>query len=157
MARAQKWKSGTNSAVTWDGLAFESERLLEQLNGRNSALAEEIADFPEGKTRVALIRARVNQDFFRAAVLASYDARCCITRLPIAPLLTASHIVPWSVLTVTPDLKVKLSPRVKRNPTEKAAREFLGRFESVSISPPRRFAPNRDFMLYHNEKIFLAT
>jgi putative restriction endonuclease len=178
-AEVEIWNEFSND---WDRLAFESERLLEQLTGRNSALAEEIADFPEGKTRAALIRARVNQDFFRAAILASYDTRCCITRLPIAQLLTASHIVPWSVdtknrtnprnglclnvlhdrafdcglLTVTPDLKVKLSPRVKRNP-EKAAREFLGRYEGVSISPPRRFAPNRDFLLYHNEKIFLAT
>ena len=179
-AEVEIWNEFSND---WDRLAFESERLLEQLTGRTSELVEVAQEFPEGRSREALIRARVNQGFFRAAVLASYGARCCITGLSIAQLLTASHIVPWSVdiknrtnprnglclnalhdrafdcglLTVTPDLKVKLSPRVKRNPTERAAREFLGRYEGVSISLPRRFAPNTDFLHYHNEKVFLGT
>lgn len=167
----------------WNKLAFESERLLNQFLGRAPELVEEAEEFPEGRSREAFVRARVNQDFFRAAVLASYGARCCITELTIAELLIASHIVPWSVdaknrtnprnglclnafhdrafdcglLTVTPDLKVKLSPRLKRNSTEKAAKELLTRYEGVSISPPRRFAPDKDFLLYHNEKIFLRT
>ncbi len=179
-AEVEIWNEFSND---WDRLAFESERLLEQLTGRTSELVEVAQEFPEGRSREALIRARVNQGFFRAAVLASYGARCCITGLSIAQLLTASHIVPWSVdiknrtnprnglclnalhdrafdcglLTVTPDLKVKLSLRVKRNPTERAAREFLGRYEGVSISLPRRFAPNTDFLHYHNEKVFLGT
>lgn len=170
-------------SLDWDRLAFESERLLDQLTGRTSELVEESREFPEGRSREALIRVRVNQGFFRAAVLASYDGRCCITGLSITELLTASHIVPWSVdlknrtnprnglclnaihdrafdcglLTVTPELKVKLSPRLKRSPADRAAREFLSRYEGVSISPPRRFAPNMDFLRYHNEKIFVGT
>jgi putative restriction endonuclease len=182
MARAEVeiWNEFSND---WDRLAFESERLLDQLTGRTPELVEQAREFPEGRSREALIRARANQGFFRAAVLASYGARCCITGLSIPQLLMASHIVPWSVdiknrtnprnglclnaihdrafdcglLTVTPDLKVKLSPRVKRNPTEKAAREFLWRYEGASISRPRRFAPNTEFLRYHNEKIFLGT
>ena len=179
-AEVEIWNEFSND---WDRLAFESERLLDQLTGRTPELVEVAQEFPEGRSREALIRARVNQGFFRAAVLASYGARCCITGLSIVQLLTASHIVPWSVdirnrtnprnglclnafhdrafdcglLTVTPDLKVKLSPRVKKNPTERAAREFLGRYEGVSISLPRRFAPNTDFLHYHNEKVFLGT
>jgi putative restriction endonuclease len=167
----------------WDRLAFESERLLSQLTGRTGELAEAVKEFPEGRNREATVRARVNQGFFRAAVLASYGARCCITGLSITQLLTASHIIPWSVdeknrtnprnglclnafhdrafdcglLTVTPDLKVRLSPRLKRNSTDSAAREFLGRYEGVSISLPRRFTPDKDFLLYHNERIFLGT
>jgi putative restriction endonuclease len=155
---------------------------LDQLTGRTSELVEESREFPEGRSREALVRVRVNQGFFRAAVLASYDGRCCITGLSITELLTASHIVPWSVdlknrtnprnglclnaihdrafdyglLTVTPELKVKLSPRLKRSPADKAAREFLSRYEGVSISPPRRFAPDIDFLCYHNEKIFVG-
>jgi len=179
-AEVEIWNEFSND---WDRLAFESERLLSQLLGRTPELVEEAREFPEGRSRETLVRVRINQGFFRAAVLASYGARCCITGLSISELLTASHIVPWSVdtknrtnprnglclnafhdrafdcglLTITPDLKVKLSPRVRRKSTESAAREFLGRYEGVSISPPRRFAPDKDFLLYHNEKIFLGT
>src|SRR5580704_13459076 len=60
-------------SLDWDRLAFESERLLDQLTGRTSELVEESREFPEGRSREALIRVRVNQGFFRAAVLASYD------------------------------------------------------------------------------------
>jgi putative restriction endonuclease len=174
------WNEFSND---WERLAFESERLLDQMTGRTSEFIEEAQEFPEGRSREALIRTRVNQGFFRASVLAAYGARCCITGLSIPQLLNASHIVPWSVdvknrtnprnglclnafhdrafdcglLTVTPDLKVKVSPRVKRNPADRAAREFLRRYEGVSISQPRRFAPDTDFIRYHNEKIFLGS
>lgn len=179
-AEVEIWNEFSND---WDRLAFESERLVGKLLGRTPELIEETPEFPEGKSREAVVRARVNQGFFRAAVLASYGARCCITGLSIAQLLTASHIVPWSVdiknrtnprnglclnafhdrafdcglLTVTPDFKVKLSSRIKRGSTETAAREFLGKYEGASISLPRRFSPNKEFLVYHNEKIFLET
>lgn len=167
----------------WDRLAFESERLLHQLTGRGSEFEEEGKEFPAGMSREAFIRIRVNQGFFRAAVLAAYGARCCITGLSIPKLLTASHIVPWSVdsknrtnprnglclnalhdrafdaglLTVTQELKVRLSPRIEKNRSDECTRGLLLRYEGASISPPRHFAPNVDFLRYHNEKIFLSS
>jgi predicted restriction endonuclease len=103
--------------------------------------------------------------------------------LSIPQLLTASHIVPWSVdaknrtnpqnglclnaihdrafdsglLTVTPELKIRVSTKTKRSMADKAAREFLWDYEGAPISPPRRFAPNTEFLRYHNEIIFLGT
>src|SRR5712692_2186133 len=167
----------------WDKLAFESERLLDQLTGHTREFALEAREFPKGMSREALVQARVNQGFFRAAVLAAYGARCCITGLSIPQLLTASHIIPWSVdvknrtnpsnglclnalhdrafdcglLTVTPDQKVRLSPRIKEKRADECTRGFLLRFEGVSISPPRHFAPTVDFLRYHNERIFLSS
>jgi putative restriction endonuclease len=139
-------------------------------------------EFPEGGTRETLVRARMNQGFFRTSVLAAYGMRCCITGLAIPQLLNASHIVPWSVdvknrtnprnglclnaihdrafdcglLTVTPDLTVKLSPKLKGHAVDKAARDLLLRFENSPISTPRRFAPDENFLRYHNEKVFLS-
>lgn len=167
----------------WEGLAYESERLLRQMMTLATEPIVEPQDFPEGRTREMIIRARVNQGFFRAAVLAAYNERCCITGLSIPELLNASHIVPWSVdvknrtnprnglclnafhdrafdcglLTVTPDLKVKLSPRIKRKISDAGSREFLRPFEGASITPPRHFAPNVEFLHYHNEKVFLSS
>lgn len=167
----------------WEKLTFESQRLLAKMSGTEVWPTEEAEIFPEGRTREVIVRARINQAFFRAAVLAAYGARCCITGLSIADLLTASHIVPWSedvknrtnprnglclnaihdrafdcgLLTVTPELRVKISTKVKRNSGDGAARDFLLRFENASISRPRRFAPGADFLRYHNERIFVAS
>jgi putative restriction endonuclease len=166
----------------WEGLAFESERLLLQTTGRPENLVD-TAEFPEGRTRETIVRARVNQSFFRSAILASYGARCCITGLRIPQLLTASHIVPWAVdvknrtnptnglclnaihdrafdcglLTVTPELKVKVSSIAARYAADTAARDFLQRYEGASIRPPRHFLPDPNFLRYHNEKIFRSS
>jgi putative restriction endonuclease len=77
----------------WEKRTFESERLLAQMTGRIAELEDDKV-FPEGKTREAIVRTRVNQGFFRAAVLAAYGSKCCITGCSIPELLNASHIVP---------------------------------------------------------------
>jgi putative restriction endonuclease len=90
-------------------LAFESERLLAQFTGRK---LEEIAEIDErelpkeGLERERMVRVRVNQHFFRAAVLSAYDNKCCVTGLAIPELLVASHIVPWAS-----DAKQRMNPR----------------------------------------------
>jgi putative restriction endonuclease len=165
----------------WERLAFESERLLEKITGTGAEIVEDVKEFPEGRTRETLIRARVNQGFFRAAVLAAYGTRCCITGLTIPELLNASHIVPWGIdiknrtnprnglclnaihdrafdcglLTVAPNLKVKMSPRVKAKSANMAVTDLLCRYDDVSISVPRRFPPDPEFLRFHNEKVFL--
>jgi putative restriction endonuclease len=134
-AEIEVWSEFNNN---WEKRAFESERILSRLTNMPIAL-EGPPEFPAGLNREA-IRVRVNQGFFRSAVLAAYDIRCCITGLTTPQLLTASHIVPWSVdatnrtnprnglclnslhdrafdcglLTVTPQFIVKLSPILKK-------------------------------------------
>jgi putative restriction endonuclease len=90
-------------------LAFESEKLLAVRTGRT---LEEVAritedELPrEGVERERIVRVRVNQQFFRATVLAAYNYQCCITGLAIPELLVASHIVPWAQ-----DSKNRMNPR----------------------------------------------
>ena len=165
----------------WEKLSFESERLLVKITGHVRPIVER-TEFPEGKTRLAIVRTRINQGFFRAAVLAAYENRCCITGLSVVALLNASHIVPWSVdvknrtnprnglclnaihdrafdcgmLTVSPDLKVVISPKVKTERADEATRDFLWRYEQKSISLPQHFAPNEEFLLYHNKHVFIG-
>ena len=55
-----------------------------------------IEDFPKGEERETIIKARVNQSFFRSTILSSYNLKCCITGLSITDFLVASHIKPWS-------------------------------------------------------------
>jgi putative restriction endonuclease len=166
----------------WEKLVFESERLLRGMTGKAAEPSEETEIFPEGKTREAVVRTRVNQGFFRAAVLAAYDCKCCITGLSIPQLLNASHIVPWVVdlknrtnprnglclnavhdrafdcglLTVTPDFKVRVSPKVRRRPADVVNQELFWKYEDAPIALPRRFLPDASFLKYHNDKVFVS-
>ena len=98
----------------WDKVAEEaagSYVLLAENHGVQSdaELIEYDMDEPaieEGLTRTALVQLRVNQARFRRAVLASYDATCCINGLQHTKLVFASHIVPWSQ-----DKKNRLNPQ----------------------------------------------
>ena len=169
----------------WGKMAYESEQSLAQLMGNKTEKFTNIEDdIPTvGREREALIRIRVNQNFFRAAVLASYDSRCCITGLAIPELLNASHIVPWSIdavnrinpknglclnaihdrvfdrglLTITPEYKVKISPSIKFHSEDNAAITFLQNFDNVAIKLPQRFRPDIDLLKYHNTVIFIKT
>ncbi len=93
----------------WEELAFESELLLAKFKGESIENSTKInlENIPkEGKERDATIKIRVNQNFFRSAILASYDNKCCITGISIPELLVASHIIPWSK-----DEKNRLNPQ----------------------------------------------
>jgi putative restriction endonuclease len=167
----------------WEKRTFESERLLIEITGRAKELGDETTVFPEGRTREAIVRTRVNQGFFRSAVLAAYKSTCCITGCSIPELLNASHIVPWAkdvknrtnprnglclnvlhdrafdcgLLTVTPDLRVMISTKAKRKSSDVGNRELMLRYEGAPVRSPEHFVPDPQFLRFHNQKIFLGT
>lgn len=179
---AEVWKEFNNN---WEKLSFESERLLAEKIGRpvEKVANIETFDLPKaGKEREAFVKIRVNQSFFRKAVLAAYDFKCCITGLGITELLNASHIIPWSkdevnrvnprnglclnaihdrafdrgLLTITPDFKIKISKSIKRNGVDSALQDFLFRYDGTEIKIPTRFLPDAKFLKYHNKSVFRA-
>ena len=101
----------------WEGLAVESQSVIERLAKEHDAKPpfaeldiENVNDVAEtlikGRSRSAMVQVRVNQSFFRRAVLASYQGRCCMSGVNHPRLLVASHIVPWSQ-----DVANRLNPR----------------------------------------------
>ena len=169
----------------WEKLSFESEKLLAEKTGKQVEEEADIEtiDLPRaGIERDAFVKIRVNQSFFRKAVLAAYDFKCCITGLEIPELLNASHIVPWSkdeinrvnprnglclnvihdrafdrgLLTITPEFKIKISKLIKHNNADSAVHDFLFRYEDSEIKMPTRFLPDINFLKYHNKSIFKA-
>ena len=162
----------------WDALAFESQRLLAQFVPVLPTDMFPELRAPEGLTREAMVRVRVNQGFFRAAVLAAYNSRCCITGLAVPALLTASHIVPWAedaknrtnprnglclnalhdkafdcgLLTVTPDYRISISNRLRNagETDDGLARRLFAHYEGRKITLPDRFIPDPEFLKYHN-------
>lgn len=159
----------------WEELAYESELLLARFKGEpieNSAKIN-LDNIPkEGKEREATIKARVNQIFFRSAILASYDNKCCITGIPISELLVASHIVPWSedeknrlnpqnglclnllhdkafdrgLITITEDYIIKLSYVIINYKNDVAIEKFFLPYENHSIFLPKKFLPDKYFL-----------
>jgi putative restriction endonuclease len=169
-------------------LAVEIERAAELVLSRPSAPVE-ISPFhditpppdPDRPTeRMAEVRQRLGQNFFRNSVLASYHSRCCITGNPVPELLVASHILPWSnhpeqrlnlrnglclaqtqdaafdrgLMTVDEDNRVVLSKYLQEFlPNDALQREFVA-FEGMPIRLPEKFLPNPEFLRFHRESWF---
>lgn len=176
-------------AVIWneyygnlDKLAFESQSIIAEYKKKPMEITSGIETFDlpkEGKERESLIKTRVNQQFFRSAILASYENKCCITGLNIPELLIASHIKPWSkdkknrmnlsnglclnplhdkafdsgLITITSDYKVLLSKRIHKI-TNSPAKDFLISFADKKITLPYKYQPDIKFLEYHNDVIF---
>ena len=165
----------------WDELAFESERLIAELQG--GKIEEQSVDniIPPGMIRECTIKQRVNQIFFRKAVLTSYRFACCITGLSNSSLLIASHIKPWKLsdetektnpcnglclnslhdrafdqgfITVTPDYKIYISDEISDIYGGSSVNAFFTRYHGLKIAVPEKFAPQKSFLEYHNDAIY---
>jgi len=167
----------------WDELPFESEKLratfehstVEKINQINEE------DLPkEGKERERIVRARVNQSFFRSMVLSSYKSTCCITGLQNSELLVAGHIKPWSsdaknrlnprngiamnalhdkafesgLITITPEYRIRISNILKEQKKNPSVQAYFLQYDGREILLPRRFLPDSEFLRYHNEERF---
>jgi putative restriction endonuclease len=163
-------------------LAFESERLLAERLGKP---IEQVADLetedlpPAGIEREATVRIRVNQKFFRDRILSAFNFRCCVTGLTVQPLLTASHIIPWSedeknrlnpknglclnalhdrafdrhLMWVEDNFVVRFSPTL-REPTNnsKETIDWLTKFDGSRLLLPKKFSPDLAFLKIHADK-----
>jgi putative restriction endonuclease len=167
----------------WDKLAFDSAVILSQIQNipiEQTLDIESELEFAEGKEKERLVKTRVNQSDFRLRILASYNEKCCITGIQIPTLLVASHIIPWSknkeqrlnprnglclnnihdkafdkgLITITTDFKVKLSDVILEKEKDQTFQKFFFAYENQSIILPNRFLPSKEFLEYHNQKIF---
>ncbi len=166
----------------WEKLAFESEVLLAQFQNKSieEIIEFDLDDLPEGKERETVIKARVNQSFFRSTILSSYNQKCCITGLSIPDFLVASHIIPWKsnaknrlnphnglclnsihdkafdrgFITITPDFKVLISKYFNDYSNENAVKELFLKYNNKSIILPDKFLPSKDFLDFHYQTIF---
>lgn len=137
----------------------------------------------EGKERTSIIRQRVNQTVFRSMVLYNYEDRCAITGISIPELLVAGHIIPWvestpeqklnpengiclsalydrafdkGLITITPDYSVMLSSALLEYNSQDFFEQHFGCIKNRKINLPLEHQPNRDYLAYHNERVFLG-
>lgn len=165
----------------WDELAFVSEKLIADLQGKNIEETIQLENIPLGAERRAEVKRRVNQSFFRSAVLTSYNSSCCITGICNPELLLASHIKPWrdssavektnprnglclnalhdkafdkGFITVTPDFIIRISTRIKDVCDGETVGRFFKCYDNSKIVIPEKFAPDKIFLQYHNDNVF---
>jgi predicted restriction endonuclease len=129
-----------------------------------------------------ITKIRQNQHFFRKVVLTIYDQKCCMSGLADKRMLIASHIIPWNqdsknrlnprnglclsalhdkafdkgILTVTPDLKVQVSPSLKRFLPNAFLESSLLAMHNQKIIQPEKFLPSKEFLEFHNQNIFIS-
>lgn len=168
----------------WDKLLLESELLYEYYsNNYFSDTEDEIINITEkiGEDKIVAVKQRVNQGFFRAMVLSNYDETCVICDLNYAPLLVASHIIPWSkntterlnphnglclcaihdkafdrgLISIDNTLRVIFSKELLKINIVPFDRYF-GVFDGKNINNPRKFSPSTYFLEYHRNTIFLG-
>lgn len=130
--------------------------------------------------RWAETRVRRGQSFFRAAVLAAYNERCCVTGIATGALLRASHIVPWSVrpdarldprngvclnalhdsafdqglMTIDESFRVVYARRLWDRPHTDAGLALLRGFEGTKIELPERHRPLDEHLTHHRSCVF---
>jgi predicted restriction endonuclease len=167
----------------WDTVAAEAANYFDeygQAQGQRpcSDVLDEAPEFDEGKTTLAIVRVRVNQERFRRAILASYNARCCISGLADSRMLIASHIVPWrmdthnrlnpqnglclsalhdkaydlGLITVLPDFTVRVSRQLMDAESDGFAQKAIAAFNGRRITLPDRFGPNPAFLESHAKR-----
>lgn len=140
-----------------------------------------VVQLPAGTTRTTTVRTRVNQQFFRSAVLSAYNKKCCVTGLDVPQLLIASHIKPWKdsdpttertnpcnglalnslhhdafdngIFTIDTDYRILVSKTAKDRYTSDVFRDFFGKHEGKTITLPERFLPSKELIEYHNSKL----
>lgn len=171
----------------WERLALECEAILASrgvtpVSNQIDDVSVDAGAGYEGETRSATVQVRIKQRFFRSAVLASYDVKCCMTGLAVPELLVASHIVPWAadkknrlnprnglclsslhdcafdagLLTVTEQHVIKVSGRLLKGKSNWLSSRALCDLHGKRIQLPARFYPDPEFLRYHGTQVFVA-
>jgi len=165
----------------WETLAEESEVLREQYQLQTDPAEPDTPDQQRQTETQRTVKVRLVQQFFRDAVLASYDTKCCVTGISLKSLLVASHILPWRThpeqrvnpanglclnalhdkafdrgfITLDEDLRLVLSKDLRDATSNEVMRESFLPFEGQVIQLPEKFRPEGEFLEFHRDNVFL--
>ena len=163
-----------------DGLAFESEKIIAQYKQQDIETSNNLDknSLPVGEERITVVRQRVNQRFFRDAVLTSYNYQCCISGVSDLSLLEACHISSWKddpnnrtnpcnglclnsffhkafdnfLFALTPDYLIDISEKLLDTTENGAFKDYLAGIDNKAIHLPDRFLPDAKLIEQHYEQ-----
>lgn len=139
----------------------------------------------EGEDIETKAKHRKGQDYFRRMILSIYGGRCALTGIDIPQVLLASHIIPWGdkshkddrlnpsngiclsalydkafdkgLITFSPDdYKVLFSSALKEKENMEYYSKHFACIDGKRLTLPSEYQPNKDFLAYHREKIFVG-
>lgn len=126
-----------------------------------------------------LVRPRLGQGSFRALVTDAYQRRCSITSEKVLPVLDAAHVRPYAeggehrvdngillrsdlhtlfdrgYVTVTPDFRVEVSPRLKID-FDNGKNYYALHGTRIAVPSDIKDRPNGQFLEWHNNSRFIA-
>lgn len=128
------------------------------------------------------VRTRLGQQFFRNAVLAAYDWKCCVTDIAAPELLRASHISPWAgnaehrlnprnglcfnalhdaafdrgLITIGEQFQLLVAARLKDEMPQPLYETAFGRHAGRPIRLPERFRPDAAFLHKHRDAVYIG-
>lgn len=167
----------------WEDLAYQSDVSIAELKGvKHYDLIKSEGEILEGREKEALVKVRLTQKFFREMVLSSYRTRCAVCSLPEESLLIAAHIIPWSInsslrmnprngicmcalhdkafdkglITIRDNYKLIVSKTIKTLHNEISVQRGFLPYEGVRIRLPDRFLPDKRFIEFHRNNVFIA-
>lgn len=125
-----------------------------------------------------ITRPRLGQGAFRVLVTDAYDRRCTMTGERTLPVLESAHIKPYALsgphnvnnglllrsdlhklfdlgyVTVTSDFRIEVSKRIKEEYENGRDYYALQGRSLVSLPKDQSYRPSREYIDWHNEKIF---
>ena len=139
----------------------------------------------EGEDQLSMTKQRKGQDYFRRMILANYGGRCALTGISVPQLPLASHIIPWAdkshkkdrlnpcngiclsalydkafdngLFTISPDdYTIQLSSALREYGTQEYFDKQFGSISGKQIAMPIEYKPNRDFLAYHRDYVFVG-
>ena len=190
--------SGLKNGSKMDGLVWdefsengeelitEAEIIIAKLRGQTIDELIDLSDYqtiPSGLERERIVKTRINQRFFREALLSSYNSSCCITGINLSELLIASHIKPWSIsdpatervnpsnglllnafhdkafdkgiISINTSYEILVTARLSDIESDTVNYEWLLSYKGKRINLPEKFTPEKQYIEYHNDVIFM--
>lgn len=160
-----------------EALAVEAAELRSHLSGESPESADPVP--PPGRDALGMAKRRIGQSFFRTAVLAAYNERCCVTGLSVPSLLMASHILGWAddskhrtnprnglclnalhdrafdrfLMYFDDDRRVRfVAHRLPAGFDTEFGNQWLLSFQGAPLKAPNKFLPEPAFLAAHRER-----
>ena len=178
----EDWSPRTQADSKYDLAVGEGRRVWEECLAVARELGAQDptplgAESPARYGEPVLVRPRLGQGSFRIAVTDAYGRACAATGEHSLPVLDAAHIVPFQkggshevrnglllradlhrlfdkgYFTVTPDLRMKVSSRLKEE-FHNGATYYPLDDGFIRLPQDLTAQPNPDFLAWHNQEVF---
>lgn len=174
----QSWANSIVQGKTYDTNTIEGRQLFEDIQQRITLKPVPNLGHRYGEPQI--IAPRLGQGGFRVIVTEAYHRRCAITGEKTLPVLNASHIKPYSkegphlpsnglllrqdihtlfdrgYITINEKNIIEVSRRIKEDYGN--GKEYYAYHGSVLRSIPDQIEerPSREFLLWHNENVYVG-